>query len=34
MTKDPYNLEFLDLGAEVAERKLETALVAQQRFPA
>ena len=33
MTKDPFNLEFLDLGAEVAERKLETALVAHlQRF--
>lgn len=33
MTKDPYNLEFLGLGAGVAERKLESALVAHlQRF--
>jgi predicted nuclease of restriction endonuclease-like (RecB) superfamily len=33
ITKDPYNLEFLGLGADVAERKLEDALVAHlQRF--
>lgn len=33
ITKDPYNLEFLGLGAEVAERKLEDTLVAHlQRF--
>jgi predicted nuclease of restriction endonuclease-like (RecB) superfamily len=33
ITKDPYNLEFLGLGAAVAERKLEDALVAHlQRF--
>lgn len=33
VTKDPYNLEFLDLGAEVDERRLEEALVAHlQRF--
>ena len=33
MTRDPYHLEFLDLGADVAERQLEEALVAHlQRF--
>lgn len=33
VTKDPYNLEFLDLGAEVDERRLEEALVVHlQRF--
>ncbi len=33
MTKDPYNLEFLGFRAGVAERKLESALVAHlQRF--
>ncbi len=33
VTKDPYNLEFLDLRAEVDERRLEEALVAHlQRF--
>jgi len=33
ITKDPYNLEFLGLGAQVAERQLEDALVAHlQRF--
>lgn len=33
ITKDPYNLEFLDLSGEVSERQLEAALVAHlQRF--
>lgn len=33
ITKDPYNLEFLDIEAEVDERHLEESLVAQlQRF--
>ncbi len=33
ITKDPYNLEFLDLEAEVTERKLEAALITHlQRF--
>lgn len=33
ITKDPYNLEFLGLAGEVAERQLENALVAHlQRF--
>ena len=33
VTKDPYNLEFLDLGAEMEERRLEDSLVAHlQRF--
>ena len=33
LTKDPYNLEFLTLASEVAERDLERALVAQvERF--